>query len=85
MSRVAAFHSLNECQKKAPRYHTDDACVRALEIPHQDLREGSGGYFQCERCAAMHQQPIAANDRNPSSPMPVASSLIAPAADGAGV
>jgi len=70
MTRVAAFHSLNECQGKAPRYHTDDACPQALEIPRRDLREGSGGYFQCERCVAMHQQPVAANHPNANAPMP---------------
>jgi hypothetical protein len=68
MTRVTAFHSLNECRKGAGRYHTDDACPEALTIPHQDLRLGSGGYFQCERCVALHRQPVAAT---PNPPAPV--------------
>jgi hypothetical protein len=70
MTRVAAFHSLKECQKKVPRYHTDDACPQALAISRKDLREGSGGYYQCELCATMHQQPAAANHRQPNAQMP---------------
>jgi len=85
MTRAAAFHSLNECQNKAPRYHTDDACPQALKISQRDFREGSGGYFQCERCAAMHQQPVAANHRDPIASLASAPSLVVPAADGAAV
>jgi hypothetical protein len=61
MTRVLAFHSVNESRSGRPRYHTDDACPQAQQIPRQDLRQESGGYFQCERCIAMHEQPVASS------------------------
>jgi hypothetical protein len=68
MSRTPPFHSINESREGAPRYHTDDTCDQALRIPEQDLRPGSGGYYQCERCAAMHVQPPAEVDGLPPAP-----------------
>jgi len=59
MSRTAPFHSIKESREGAPRYHTDDACQQAREIPQDDLRTGSGGYYQCERCVALHVEPPA--------------------------
>lgn len=56
MSRVAPFHSINESRLGAPRYHTNDACTRAREIPRDDFRPGSGGYYLCERCAEMRAE-----------------------------
>jgi hypothetical protein len=56
MSRVAPFHNINESRKGAPRYHTDDECVSALAIPHDDLRPGSGGYYVCERCLELRAE-----------------------------
>ena len=70
MTSVLAFHSLNECRSARPRYHTDEACPQAQQIPRQDLRHESGGYFQCERCIAMHEQPVAVRHPNPTPAVP---------------
>jgi hypothetical protein len=56
MTRVAPFHSINESRNGAPRYHTNDQCERALAIPPDDLRPGSGGFYVCEVCRAMREQ-----------------------------
>jgi hypothetical protein len=56
MVRVAPFHSINESRKGAPRYHTNDQCERALVIPPDDLRPGSGGFYLCETCRDMREQ-----------------------------
>jgi hypothetical protein len=56
MTRVAPFHSINESRRGAPRYHTNDLCERALAIPPDDLRPGSGGFYVCEICRAMREQ-----------------------------
>jgi hypothetical protein len=56
MVRVAPFHSINESRNGAPRYHTNDQCERALAIPPDDLRPGSGGFYLCEICRAMREQ-----------------------------
>ena len=62
MSRLAPFHSLNESRKGDPRYHTDSACDQAREILRDDRRDGSGGFFQCKQCAALHVQPAAVGE-----------------------
>jgi hypothetical protein len=56
MSKVAAFHGLHDPEKTAPRYHIDDACPEGQRTPQREIREGSGGFFLCERCAALAAQ-----------------------------
>ncbi len=67
MSTVDPFHSINESRSPSPRYHTDNTCERARQIPSSDYRPGSGGYYHCETCRAMpirrfRQQGVIARD-----------------------
>jgi hypothetical protein len=55
MSRIDAVHDLNEPSKKAPRYHTNDGCTLVRKIRPEDVRAGSGGFYQCEECAGLNQ------------------------------
>lgn len=57
MSEVTPFHAVNESEKTAPRYHTDDTCPEARQIPRSDLRAGSAGFYLCEHCARLRTQP----------------------------
>jgi len=60
MARVVPFHSLYESDKgTGRRYHTNDACTQAQNMPRAYLRIGSGGYFLCEECARLSQEQAA--------------------------
>ena len=59
MSRVEPFHSVNESSKPAPRYHNNDACTKALEIPRDDIRGDTGGHILCKQCAELNAQEAA--------------------------
>ena len=58
MSQVALFHAWNEPDKGHPRYHIDDACPIVQQIPRDDLRQGSGGFYLCEQCATLAGRPL---------------------------
>ena len=53
MSAVAPFHARNEPDKSHPSYRTDDACPKARHIPPRDIRQSTGGFYLCERCAQL--------------------------------
>lgn len=53
MSKVAAFHSINEANKPAGHrvHHNDDTCGPGKEIPRHEKVTGTGGYRLCDDCA----------------------------------
>jgi len=53
MSKVAAFHSVNEVKKPPSKrvHHNDNTCPPGRDIPASERRAGAGGYRLCEDCA----------------------------------
>ena len=58
MSRIAAFHSINEKEKPAASrvHHDNSLCPPGRDIPVNERRSGSGGYRLCEDCKKLKDQ-----------------------------
>jgi hypothetical protein len=52
MSRIAAFHSVNETKKSIGKrvHHNHSECPSGREIPKNERVAGSGGYRLCKHC-----------------------------------
>jgi hypothetical protein len=52
MSKVPAFHSVNEAKKPAANrvHHNDNTCPPGRDIPANERRVGNGGYRLCSDC-----------------------------------
>ena len=58
MSRIPAFHSINEGKKPAANrvHHDNSLCPPGRDIPENERRSGSGGYRLCEDCKNLNDQ-----------------------------
>jgi hypothetical protein len=58
MSKVPAFHSVNEVKKPAHLrvHHDNGACPPGRDIPAHERRPGTGDYRLCDDCSALNKQ-----------------------------